>query len=408
MVAKRAVSRLYEGTFDEGAVRAVAREAREELGCEPTLGLVFATTDYVPHLEDFLEIVRLHAHLPILAGGSAQGLAGTDREMEDKPGFSLLLLHLPGATVRAVTLPPAAVEDAAAGASSIPAIWHRATGVARDAVKAWLVLADPFSFPVEKWMPQWNDAYPGVPVFGGLASGLASANESWVFHDGEAVEGAVALAFGGDIDVHTVVSQGCKPIGEPYTITSVDQNVLYTLGSQPAYKILDGAFQGLSEEEKEHARGHLFAGLAMSEYVEEFKRGDFLVRSILGADPNTGAVAIAAKPRVGQTLQYQLRDAEAASGDLHFRLLQKQAELKEAGAVPFASFLCTCNGRGIDLFGDVSHDAKAVGRYFPGVPLAGFFANGEFGPVGRQSYVHGYTAAVALFCTPAPAPVPAA
>lgn len=401
MVATHAVSRLCEGEFDEGKVKALAREAREALGCEPTVGLVFATPEYVPHLEDFLEIVRLHAHIPILIGGSGQGLVGVGKEMEEKSGFTLLLLHLPGATVKPVKLSASSVEDAAASGTSVPAVWHRATGIPRDTVKAWFVVADPFAFPVEKWMPQWNDAYPGVPVFGGLASGHASANESWVFLDGEAVEGAVALAFGGDIDIQTVVSQGCKPIGEPYTITSVDQNVLYTLGSQPAYKILDGAFQALSEEEKEHARGHLFAGLAMSEYVEEFKRGDFLVRSILGADPNTGAVAIAAKPRVGQTLQYQLRDAEAASGDLHFRLMQKQAELRESGSVPVAAFLCTCNGRGVDLFGDVSHDAQAVDRYFPGLPLAGFFANGEFGPVGRQSYVHGYTAAVALFCTPA-------
>jgi small ligand-binding sensory domain FIST len=238
-----------------------------------------------------------------------------------------------------------------------------------------------------------------VPTFGGLASNTGTANEAWVFLDGETVEGGVAVSFDGPLEIHTVVSQGCKPIGEPYTITSVDQNVLYTLGSQPAYQILDGAFQGLTESEKERARGHLFAGLAMSEYIEDFKPGDFLVRSILGADPNTGAVAIAAKPRVGQTLQYQLRDAQAASADFYHRLEEKQAELEQAGKPgPLAALLCTCNGRGTGLFGDVNHDPHALEHYFPGLPVTGLFANGEIGPVGERSYVHGYSVSLALFC----------
>ncbi|MDE1170366.1 MAG: FIST N-terminal domain-containing protein [Verrucomicrobium sp.] len=388
----RASSHLYAGPYDETAVRTAAHEALEKLGTNPTLGIVFATPDYLSFKSDFLELLRLHAHIPLLVGASGQGLIGIDKESEEKPGFSILLLSMPGVTAKASILSPARCDDAEANASS----WHRATGVKPGQTKAWLTFIDPFSVHIERWMARWNEAYPGIPTVGGLASNSTAAEEAWVFLDGDTVEGGVAVSLDGPVEVKTLVSQGCKPIGEPYTITSVDQNVLYTLGSQPAYQILDGAFQALTESEKERARGHLFAGLAMSEYVEEFKRGDFLVRSILGADPNTGAVAIAAKPRVGQTLQYQLRDAEAASADLHYRLEELQTEMAN-GPVPFAALLCTCNGRGTGLFGDVDHDAHALDEHFPGMPVAGFFANGEIGPVGGRSYVHGYSVALAIF-----------
>ena len=34
------------------------------------------------------------------------------------------------------------------------------------------------------------------------------------------------------------------------------------------------------------------------------------------------------------------------------------------------------------------------------VPLAGFFANGEIGPIGDEGFVHGQTACLALFRDP--------
>ncbi|HEY8967105.1 MAG TPA: FIST N-terminal domain-containing protein [Candidatus Methylacidiphilales bacterium] len=418
-------SRLHSGPYDEDAVRRVAKEAREELGGEPTLGLVFVTPDYIPDIADFLEVVRLHARIPVLVGASGHSLLGVGEEMEGGSGFSLLLLRLPGTVAKAFHIPASALketgeidEDAEDGPdeeadAEAASGWRRlaAKEMGGTEAKAWLALLDPFDFPVERWLRQWNAAFPGLPVFGGLASGPKTpgaapgsagpiANEAWVFLDGKVVDGAVLVGFGGQVAIRTLVSQGCKPIGEPCIITGADQNILYTLGSQPAYKILDGAFQSLTDAEKEKARGHLFAGLAMSEYVDEFKRGDFLVRSILGADPNTGAVAIAAHPRVGQTLQYQLRDAEAASEDLREALEREAADPKVAARPPVAAFVCTCTGRGRSLFAGDSHDARAVAAAFPGLPVAGFFANGEIGPVGSQSHIHGYSASIAFFAAP--------
>ncbi|HEX4139634.1 MAG TPA: FIST C-terminal domain-containing protein, partial [Candidatus Methylacidiphilales bacterium] len=140
------------------------------------------------------------------------------------------------------------------------------------------------------------------------------------------------------------------------------------------------------------ARGHLFAGIAVSEYLEDYKRGDFLVRNIIGADPKSGAVAINATPRVGQTLQYQLRDSRVATDELR-RLLR--GEVAQTSA-PYAGLLCTCHGRGRGLFGGPNHDAGLINEFYQGLPMAGLFANVQLGPVGERSFAHGYTASLAL------------
>ena len=207
------------------------------------------------------------------------------------------------------------------------------------------------------------------------------------------MSGGVAIALQGDVAVHAVVSQGCKPIGEPLTVTHAERNVLLTLGSRPAYEVLSDVYKELSDTEREQARGHLFAGIAVSEYLEDYKRGDFLVRNIIGADPKSGAVAINAVPRVGQTLQYQLRDSRVATDELR-RLLR--AQLGQSGPAPYAGLLCTCHGRGKGLFGGPNHDAGLINEFYPELPMTGLFANVQLGPVGERSFAHGYTASLAL------------
>jgi small ligand-binding sensory domain FIST len=183
-------------------------------------------------------------------------------------------------------------------------------------------------------------------------------------------------------------------VGEPFTITQAEENLVYSLGSRPAYQVLSETFNALSDNEKERARGNLFAGIAASEYVAELKRGDFLVRNLLGADPQTGAVAIGARARTGQTLQYQLRDKRTA----HTDLVELATVNGLQGCEPFASLIFSCNGRGQRFFGAPNHDAATLAEIFGPVPSAGFFCNGEIGPIGHASYLHGYTASVALFC----------
>lgn len=382
-----AVSRLVLAQYSESLVTETAGAALDEIGGQVSCGVVFCSADYREHLPDFLEILQLHAHIPVIVGCSGTGLIGTGSEAEGAQGFSLLLMHLPKTKLHPFTLS----ESSTPAWDDGPALREAIGGVQSD---AWLLLADPNSVPIEPWITAWSDAFPGAPCFGGLASGGTDGGDIFVFRDRELIDGGgVALGFQGGVKIHTLVSQGCRPIGEPLPVTGVDQNVIQSIGSRPAFKVLDEAFQSLSDREKQRARGNLFAGLAIREDVEEFHRGDFLIRNILGADEGSGAVAVGAFPRVGQTLQWQLRDKNAADDDL--RSLAKR--LVAEGANPFASLVFSCGGRGRMLFGNPNHDASVIAEYFSPHPSAGYFCNGEIGPVGGKNFVHGYTASVALF-----------
>ena len=389
-----AASRLVTGPFDEAVVRDTAIQLREQLSGKPTFALVFITPDYAEKATDFLELVRVYGHVPTVVGSSGTGLAGSAREQEEGSGFSIMLVSVPGGKVTAFPFTQDTVE-VASGAE----FWHSKTGLKPADVKAWLAFINPFTLNAEMWLKQWNQAYPQVPVFGGYAGGFQGDPEAWVFCDDRPVPGGVVLALEGDIAVHSVVSQGCKPIGEPLTVTQADRNVLLTLGSRPAYEVLSDVYKELTDAEREQARGHLFAGLAVSEYLEEYKRGDFLVRNIIGADPKSGAVAINAVPRVGQTLQYQLRDSRMATDELTRLLREQQFRMDRP---PFAALLCTCHGRGRGLFGGPNHDAGLINEFFPDLPMAGLFANVQIGPVGDRSFLHGYTASLALLSSTQP------
>lgn len=382
-----AASRLVLAPFDEQIVAEAARETLRAAGGHVSCAFVFASSDYQPHLEDFLELVQLHGHVPLIVGCSASGVIGTAVEAEQQSGFSLLFLHLPNTKLTAFEFGGEDIES-----EDGPAGWQRRSGLKIEDVDAWFVLANPFSIPVDRWLHQWNDAYPKVPTIGGLASGGEGAEDVFIFHDHRRVEsGAIALALQGGVRVTAVVSQGCTPIGEPLLITGADNNVILSLGSKPAYEALSEAFASLPDSVKERAQGNLFAGLATSEYLDDFKRGDFLIRNIIGANPDTGAVAIGDYPRVGQTMQYQLRDRTAADDDLRERLVDASG-----AKPPFASLVFCCNGRGKNLFGKANHDAAALAKMFGSIPATGLFCNGEIGPVGAKNFVHGYTASIAL------------
>jgi small ligand-binding sensory domain FIST len=205
----------------------------------------------------------------------------------------------------------------------------------------------------------------------------------------------VAISVGGDVRLASVISQGCTPIGETWTITKTDRNLIHEIGNRPAYKVLADTFNQLPPAEQQRTRGNLFVGLVINEYLEEFHRGDFLIRNLMGADPSSGVIAIAAFPRQGQTMQFQRRDAAAASEDI--AALLTQAEKNVPREAIYGAVLCCCNGRGSHLFGRAGHDAGMVQEKLGPVALAGFFCNGEIGPVGEKSFLHGWTASLALF-----------
>jgi small ligand-binding sensory domain FIST len=221
-----------------------------------------------------------------------------------------------------------------------------------------------------------------------------------LYLDGQVFEnGGVAVAFGGQVELLSMISQGCTPIGETWTITRAEQNFIHEIGNRPAYEVLAETFNALAPEEQRKARGNLLIGLVVNEYMEDFHRGDFLVRNILGGDPNSGSLAVGAYPRLGQTMQFQRRDAAAATEDMN-ELLGRLAP-KLAGRQVYGGCLFNCSGRGHRLFGHPSHDARLVQQKVGPLELTGFFCNGEIGPVGQSNFLHGYTASLALFAAKA-------
>ena len=386
------VASHWRGDFEEAGLREWAENLRRQLRApQVSLGLVFMTPKFFPYSKQVLEILRVHARIPLLAGCSSNGLVAGAEEIEENGGVALALYSLPGAVLKEFYFTQSQVEEANGGG-----YWRLETGLEPEQTNGWLAFIDPFHLDSESWLRGWNEAYAPLPVFGGLASGTPTDQTTQVYLNGDVFEeGGVAISVGGDVKLAGVISQGCTPIGETWTLTRVEQNLIHCIANRPAYKVLEETVNQLSAEDQRKVRGNLFIGLVVNEYLEDFHRGDFLVRNLLGGDPNTGVLAVGALPRTGQTMQFQRRDARAASEDL--RELLGRARTQLAGATIYGGCLCCCNGRGKSMFGRSHHDAQMVQQQLGGIGLCGFFCNGEIGPVGEKNFLHGYTASLALF-----------
>jgi small ligand-binding sensory domain FIST len=353
----------------------------------PDLLLLFAAWDYADDYASLAAEVKARTGATTLIGCSGQGIIGPGREIEDEPALALASFALPGAVLNSTRITAADVENRASMED-----WEELFGLGRDEINALIVFTEPY-FNTEALLIALSGFFPGLPVVGGIASGDLRSGRSALFLEGEAfMDGAVAVALGGDYTIRTVVSQGAAPIGEPWTVTSATENVIETIGMMPAYTLLMDTLMALPPDQLLRARSNLLVGLAMDEYKDVFRRGDFLIRNLLGGDSELGQLAINAYPRVGQTIQFQMRDAKAADEDLRELLEGFKAELGDQ--TPVGALLCACNGRGAGLFGAPNHDALAVADRLGEVPLAGFFCNGEIGPVGPRTFLHGFTASL--------------
>ncbi len=384
---------LLAGTFDEGVLRSRVEQARGRLpGERADLALIFVTPPLIPQIREINELVQVHARASLLAGCSAPGVIGQSEEIEHGAAIAILLLSLPGAHFTPMRFTGADVDEA-----NGPGWWHAHTGVGADSSRGWLVFADPHSLDAERWLRQWNEAYPRIPTLGGLAGGTPGSEDTTLFLNQEVfTDGGIGISIRGSVRLEPIISQGCTPIGRAWTITAAERNFIQRIGNLPALTVLQDTFNSLPDPEKARANGNIFVGLAVDEYLEEHRRGDFLVRNLLGADPNRGVVAVGAQVRVGQTLQFQFRDGTAATED--FSALLSQTRMRLASDRIIACCLCSCAGRGEGLFGRRHHDTGLVQDHLGGLlPLAGFFCNGEIGPIGNRNHLHGYTASLALF-----------
>jgi small ligand-binding sensory domain FIST len=385
------VVECFNEPWNEPAVAAWARALRANLAAASvTFGVLFVSPTFNAPIPDLLETLRLEARIPLLVGASTSGGIHGGHESEASAGFVLALYHIPGARVKATH-----VRDADLTTHSSSDEWHRFTGITPSATRGWILFADPFQTDNEAFLRQWNLAYPGVPIIGGLATGNPAERQTSVFLDGNIFsEGTVALSIGGAAALLPVISQGCCPIGETWTITRAERNFILGIGNRPAYSVLVDTYNRLPADEQQRCRDNIMVGFASDEYRDEFEPGDFLVRQLIGADPRAGALAVGAQPRAGQTIQFQRRDAAAATADLT-RVLERTRGLLANRRV-YGGLLWTCCGRGRAFFGTADHDAALIQEHLGPLAVAGTTANGEIGPVGPRSFFHAYTASLAL------------
>jgi small ligand-binding sensory domain FIST len=347
-----------------------------------------------PHFEDELEdvVAWLNERTPaaMLVGCTAEGTIGADQELQRGCSMSLLAGSLPGVSVHPFHVSQEQLEADEEGED-----WAELLGIEPRTSPVTVALGDPFSFDVQGFLEKMNTALPGVPVVGGMASAAEQPGQTrLILGDTVHQEGMVGVTLSGNVSVRTVVSQGCRPIGMPFVVTGGERNIIRELGGRPALVQLDRVLKGLSAEEIALARQALFVGRVIDEYQETFARGDFLIQNIIGFDPSGGAVAVAAPVRVGSTVQFHVRDAKCADEDLRTLLSDIRPSCTEAP--PAAAMLFDCNGRGIRMWPRGGHDVAAVRELCGPIPLAGFFAAGEIGPVGGRNFVHGFTASIAL------------
>jgi len=371
--------------------RELAGQVRAALGAAPVdLCLLFASAHFEDRLEELAQ--ALHEQLP------AEAVIGGELEYEHQPALVVWAAHLPGVQLTSFHL---SAEDLQRLESATQV--QEYLNLSADAQPYFVVLADPFTFnptpALLTLLDRLHDAYPGRPVIGGLASAAEEPGQNRLVFDGQVLRhGLVGVALWGNVHVHAVVSQGCRPIGQHMVITRADRNVIYELGGKPPLQVVKQLLGAIAPRDRQllQQRG-LLVGYAANEYQKSFRRGDFVIRNPIGFDAGSGAMAVNDLIRTGQTVQFHVRDGRSASEDLD-ALVAPIRRRPTAGALLFS-----CNGRGTHLFNHRHHDARAVHDAGGHIPVAGFFCAGEIGPVGQRNFLHGHTASIGFFQPAEPA-----
>jgi small ligand-binding sensory domain FIST len=361
------------------AIAEVVGEVLDRVGPAPDVALLFVTGPHLRAVGDFVDVVRAALAPRVLAGATAASVVGGAEEIEDVAAVTLWAGRV--GAVRGLRL-DAFHDDQGWAITGLP------SDVA-DRPRTLVLLADPSSFPTDAFVRQVSATAPQLTVVGGLASAGTRPSDNRLVLDRLLLDdGAVGVLLD-DADVDVVVSQGCRPIGDPFIVTRSDGNFLLELGGRPALERLQQLIDGASPDERALLARGVHLGIVIDEHRAEFGRGDFLVRNVLGAQKTTGAVAVGDLVEPGTTVQFQVRDAASADDDLRVLLGAQGAAV--------AALMFTCNGRGTPLFGVPHHDAALVSASVRGGAVGGMFCAGEIGPVGGRMFLHGFTASVLLF-----------
>lgn len=383
----------------EAALNEAIEQAERELDGAASLALIFISSAFASEYSRVIPLLREKLKSqPQVIGCSGGGIVGMNpdgkpQEIEGKPAISLTLAYLPGVEVQTFHVSAAELPDL----DSPQTDWVNLVGVPQANQPQFVLLAEPMTARINDLLQGLDFAYSGSVKIGGLASGGVAMNSVALFcHDRIYREGTVGVALMGDIVISTIVAQGCRPIGEPFRVVSGQRNIVTELESvmhsgtpQSPLAVLQELIESLSETDRELAQHSLFVGVVRDEFKQALAPGDFLIRNLLGVDPRSGAISIGDRVRIGQRIQFHLRDAKTSAEDLEMLLLRYQKQSFKSNAV--GALMFSCLGRGEYLYGQPNFDSTLFHKYLSNLPLSGFFCNGEIGPVGGSTFLHGYT-----------------
>ncbi|MEL6937089.1 MAG: FIST N-terminal domain-containing protein [Cyanobacteria bacterium J06607_17] len=385
----------------ELALREVIERVLTQLETAPNLAIIFISSAFASEYSRVLPLLKGPLGGAHIIGCSGSGVIGRTRtghlvEIEDTAGISLTVAHLPDVNIQGFHLSIDELPDL----DSPPSEWTEIIGVSPADKPHFLLMADPFASGMNDLLQGLDFAYPDSVKLGGLA-GIESINRSCGLFCGQQLyrQGVIGVALSGNIVIDAIVAQGCRPIGPTFRVVEGDRNVVTQVAAQSSEAEADAQtpldalqelFQDLDEADRQLAQESLFIGLAQSNFKQSLGQGDFLIRNLVGVDPKVGAIAIADRIRPGQRIQFHLRDAHTAKDELAALLdaycLGDQDRVAPAGALLFA-----CSGRGTSLFDAPNCDTEQFSQRLGPVPLGGFFCNGEIGPVGKTTFLHGFT-----------------
>jgi small ligand-binding sensory domain FIST len=383
------------------AVEQAAHELHLQLDERPAdLVLVFATREHQYRWHELPAELRERFPGAVVLGCSGAGVLADGRELETAPGLALAAAELPGVELTPFHLPAERTPDPpdpGDDPADERARWNRALGLSEGPDPHLILLPDPFTWSGPELLAGLDRAYPKGVKLGGLCSGGSRPGEHRLFCERSAHHrGMVGVALRGNLEIDAIVAQGCRPIGSPMFVTRHQEQVIFELDGRPAVEVLQRLFDELSPAERAKARHSLFLGVVMDPLREVYDQGDFLVRNLVGVDPQSGAIGTAAQLHQNAVVQFHLRDAETSAAELR-QLLSEHAEARRKDPSQ-AALLFSCLGRGETLFGQPDHDSNLVREQLGAhLPLAGFFGNGEIGPIAGHTYIHGYTTALMLF-----------
>jgi small ligand-binding sensory domain FIST len=360
----------------------------------PDLAMVFASHHFGPEFDDLVGGIYQQINCRNLIGCTGESIVGPTAEIENQPAIALWVAKLPGVRV----LPFVVDQEDVAGFGQDAAAWRERLGTLDQDPASIIILPDPFTVDVQACIDALDTTYPQATTVGGMASGATGPGQNRLFLNDQTIRrGMVGVSLTGDIAVSAVVSQGCRPVGNPYVITKAEENFIQELGGRPAYAVLQELYKSSEASVQALMRKGLHVGRLIDEHRRDLNVGGFLVRNMMGVREDQ-AIAVGDYLRPGQTVQFQVRDSQTADEELE-RLLQVESE--RPGEQIGGALLFTCNGRGKHFFERSNHDIGLVNRIVGECPTAGFFAQGEIGPISGKTFIHGYTSSIVLFREPA-------